>query len=114
MSSTHDAPVPQSVELTCMHPGGTNRFVDQQNPDNLGRQPTDHGTVPNLKWRFSDSKTEVRPGGWLRSATKDDLAQSQDVSSTQVHLSKGAIRESHWHSVVGSLQTAKSLLFGGN
>ncbi|KAL2105268.1 hypothetical protein VUR80DRAFT_8664 [Thermomyces stellatus] len=47
--------------------GGTNRFVDQQNPDNLGQQPTDHGTVPNLKWRFSDSHTDVRWGGWLRS-----------------------------------------------
>ena len=81
-------------------PGGTNRFIDQQNPDNLGRQPTDHGTVPNMKWRFSDSKTDTHYGGWLRSQVKNDLPQSTDVSATQVHLSGGAIRESHWHSVV--------------
>ena len=84
-----------------MYLGGTNRFVDKQNPDNLGRQPTDHGVVPNLKWRFSDSHTDVRWGGWLRSQVRDDLPQSQDVSSTQVHLSRGSIRESHWHSLVG-------------
>lgn len=82
------------------HSGGTDRDIDAQNPDNLGQQPTDHGTVPNLKWRFSDSKTDVHWGGWLRSQVIQDLPQSTDVSATQVHLSKGVIRESHWHSVV--------------
>lgn len=68
--------------------------IDAQNPDN-------HGTVPNLMWRFSDSKTDVHWGGWLRSQVVQDLSQGTDVSVMQAHLSEGAIRESHWHSVVG-------------
>ncbi|KAI5360359.1 putative rmlC-like cupin domain superfamily, rmlC-like jelly roll protein [Septoria linicola] len=40
--------------------GGTNRGIDIQNPSNLGQESTDAGVVPNLKWRFSDSKTRGR------------------------------------------------------
>ena len=39
--------------------GGTDRQIDLTNPDNLGRQSTDSGIVPNLKWRFSDSKVRL-------------------------------------------------------
>ncbi|RSL93603.1 hypothetical protein CEP52_013168 [Fusarium oligoseptatum] len=65
--------------------GGTNKELDLQNPDNLGRQPTDNGIVPNLKWSFSDSKTR--------------LFEGHDISGAQQHLVKGAIRELHWHRV---------------
>lgn len=56
--------------------------------------------VPNLKWRFSDSKTRIFRGGWLREQVIQDLPQSHDISAAQQHLSKGAIRELHWHRVV--------------
>lgn len=79
--------------------GGTNKQVDLANPDNLGQQSTDNGIVPNLKWRFSDSKTRLFKGGWLREQVIQDLPQSHDISAAQQHLSKGAIRELHWHRV---------------
>ncbi|PKS13130.1 hypothetical protein jhhlp_000472 [Lomentospora prolificans] len=77
--------------------GGTDEYIDKQNPDNLGQQNTDGGLVPNLKWRFSDSKTRIYPGGWLRSQVIQDLPQSHDIAAAQQHLAKGAIREPHWH-----------------
>ncbi|KZZ95457.1 Bicupin, oxalate decarboxylase/oxidase [Moelleriella libera RCEF 2490] len=79
--------------------GGTNRQIDLQNPDNLGRQSTDNGVVPNLKWSFSDSKTRILKGGWAREQVVQDLPSSHDISGAQQHLKKGAIRELHWHRV---------------
>ncbi|KAL4772942.1 RmlC-like cupin domain-containing protein [Aspergillus nidulans var. acristatus] len=79
--------------------GGTDLHRDKQNPDNLGAQSTDNGIVPNLKWSFSDSKTRLFPGGWVREQLVQDLPQSRDISGAQQHLIKGAIRELHWHRV---------------
>ncbi|KAF4337294.1 oxalate decarboxylase [Fusarium beomiforme] len=79
--------------------GGTNKELDLQNPDNLGQQPTDNGVVPNLKWSFSDSKTRLLKGGWVREQVIQDLPSSHDISGAQQHLVKGAIRELHWHRV---------------
>lgn len=58
--------------------------------------------VPNLKWRFSDSKTRILNGGWVREQVIQDLPQSHDIAAAQQHLRKGAIRELHWHTVVCS------------
>ena len=82
-------------------PGGTNKQIDLQNPDNLGAQSTDNGVVPNLKWSFSDSKTRLLNGGWVREQVITDLPSSHDIAAAQQHLKKGAIRELHWHRVVG-------------
>jgi hypothetical protein len=80
--------------------GGTNKQLDLQNPDNLGQQSTDNGVVPNLKWSFSDSKTRIFNGGWVREQVITDLPQSHDIAAAQQHLKKGALRELHWHRVV--------------
>ncbi|KAL8940936.1 MAG: hypothetical protein Q9216_002532 [Gyalolechia sp. 2 TL-2023] len=77
--------------------GGTNRYLDLQNPDNLGAQSTDSGSVPNLKWSFSDSKMRIFPGGWVREQVITDLPASHDIAGAQLHLTKGAVRELHWH-----------------
>lgn len=86
--------------------GGTNHELDLQNPDNLGQQSTDNGVVPNLKWSFSDSKTRILRGGWVREQVVTDLPSSKEISSAQQHLTKGSIRELHWHRVVRHLQCA--------
>lgn len=83
-----------------MHIGGTNHQLELQNPDNLGQQGTDSGTVVNLKWSFSDSKTKIFNGGWTRTQVITDLPASHDIAAAQQHLKKGALRELHWHRVV--------------
>ena len=80
--------------------GGTNHQIDLANPDNLGQQSTDAGTVPNLKWSFSDSKAKIFNGGWTREQVVTDLPSSPDIAAAQQHLKKGASRELHWHRVV--------------
>ena len=80
--------------------GGTDVDVDISNQANLGQESTDNGVVPNLKWRFSDSKTRLLDGGWVREQVITDLPTSTDIAAAQQHLHKGAIREIHWHRVV--------------
>lgn len=80
--------------------GGTDKQIDIANPANLGAESTDAGIVPNLKWRFSDSKTRVVNGGWVRESLITDLPASGDIAGAQFHLNKGSIREFHWHTVV--------------
>lgn len=92
---------PHSALLTVLT-GGTNNIIGVQNPSNLGQEPTDHGVVVNLKWRFSDSKTNLYKGGWAREQVITDLPASQDISAAQQHLKKGAFRELHWHKVVST------------
>lgn len=79
---------------------GTNHELDLQNPDNLGAASTDNGVVPNLKWSLSDSHERLFQGGWVREQVVTDLPTSKDLSAAQLHLTKGAIRELHWHRVV--------------
>lgn len=80
--------------------GGTNHALDLQNPDNLGRQSTDSGHVKSLKWSFSEGKTNIYNGGWIREQVITDLPQSHDLAAAQLHLKKGALRELHWHTTV--------------
>ncbi|DAA74199.1 TPA_exp: Oxalate decarboxylase [Trichophyton benhamiae CBS 112371] len=80
--------------------GATNPQLDLQNPSNINGQPaTDIGLVPNLKWSFSLSKTRMFHGGWIREQVISDLPASHDIAGAQVHLTKGGIRQMHWHRV---------------
>lgn len=87
--------------LTRCFSGATNPQLDLQNPSNINGQPaTDIGLVPNLKWSFSLSKTRMFHGGWIREQVISDLPASHDIAGAQVHLTKGGIRQMHWHRVV--------------
>jgi oxalate decarboxylase/phosphoglucose isomerase-like protein (cupin superfamily) len=85
--------------------------VDLQNRDQLRTPATDNGFVPNVKWSFSQSQTKLFPGGWSREQVIQDLPQSTDIAGAQQHLKKGAIRELHWHRVVGFLEHSTEVLW---
>ncbi|AYV81646.1 MAG: cupin domain-containing protein [Harvfovirus sp.] len=62
------------------------------------RQPvTDAGTMPNLKWSFSDSHLRLEEGGWARQATIRELPIAKEIAGVNMRLDLGAIRELHWH-----------------
>jgi oxalate decarboxylase len=43
-----------------------NTVIDHQNPDHLQQNPTDAGTIVNLKWSFSLSGMLLSDGGFVR------------------------------------------------
>jgi oxalate decarboxylase len=78
-------------------PGPRNLARDRQNPDILVPPSTDHGTLPNLRFSFSDSHVRQETGGWTRQVTARELGVSKDIAGVNMRLNAGGVRELHWH-----------------
>lgn len=77
--------------------GPRNIERDLQNPDMLVPPSTDRGTIPNLKFSFSDAHTRIEHGGWSREVTVRELPIAETLASVNMRLKPGGIRELHWH-----------------
>lgn len=77
--------------------GPTNPARDAENPDILAPPRTDAGSMPNLRWSFSDSHMRLEEGGWARQTTVRELPSSPNFAGVNMRLKSGAIREMHWH-----------------
>jgi oxalate decarboxylase len=93
------APLPQPTRpgAGATDRGPRNVERDLQNPDILSPPATDHGTLPNLRFSFSDSHMRLESGGWTRQITKRELPVSPNIAGVNMRLKSGAIRELHWH-----------------
>ena len=78
-------------------PGPRNLVRDRQNPDMLVPPPTDHGTLPNLRFSFSDAHMRLETGGWTRQVTVRELGISTNIAGVNMRLNRGGVRELHWH-----------------
>jgi oxalate decarboxylase len=78
-------------------PGPRNLERDRQNPDVLVPPSTDHGTISNLRFSFSDAHMRLEPGGWTRQVTRRELGVSKDIAGVNMRLNAGGVRELHWH-----------------
>ncbi|WP_040796990.1 cupin domain-containing protein [Nocardia higoensis] len=70
---------------------------DRENPDLLVPPATDHGTMANMKYSFSDAHQRLEDGGWAREVTNREIPASMDVAGVNMALEPGAYRELHWH-----------------
>jgi oxalate decarboxylase len=98
-TSGQSAPVPQPQ---VSGRGGTDRGprnldLDRLNPDTLTPPPTDHGTMPNLKFPFSEAHMRLEKGGWTRQVTVRELGISKSIAGVNMRLNAGGVRELHWH-----------------
>jgi oxalate decarboxylase len=78
-------------------PGPRNLMRDRQNPDLLVPPSTDHGTLPNLRFSFSDAHMRQETGGWARQVTVRELGVSKGIAGVNMRLNAGGVRELHWH-----------------
>jgi oxalate decarboxylase len=78
-------------------PGPRNLTRDRENPDLLVPPSTDHGTLPNLRFSFSDAHVRQESGGWTRQVTVRELGVSKNIAGVNMRLNAGASRELHWH-----------------
>lgn len=58
---------------------------------------TDSGTVPNLKFSFSDTHMLLKHGGWSREITARELPVATTLAGVNMRLTPGGVRELHWH-----------------
>jgi oxalate decarboxylase len=90
-------PQPQRPGHGGTDPGPRNLSRDRQNPDLLIPPSTDHGTLPNLRFSFSDAHVRQESGGWTRQITVRELGISKNIAGVDMRLNAGGIRELHWH-----------------
>lgn len=70
---------------------------DWENPDLLVPPVTDYGTIPNMKFSFSDAHMRLEQGGWTREVTVRELPIATTLAGVNMRLTPGGIRELHWH-----------------
>ncbi|GGE77297.1 oxalate decarboxylase family bicupin [Priestia taiwanensis] len=70
---------------------------DLENPDMLVPPATDAGTIPNLKFSFSDTHMQLNHGGWSREITIRELPIATTLAGVNMRLTPGGVRELHWH-----------------
>jgi len=78
-------------------PGPRNPERDRQNPDLSVPPATDQGTLPNLRFSFSDAHRRLSSGGWTRQVTVRELGVSTAIAGVNMRLNAGGVRELHWH-----------------
>ncbi len=78
-------------------PGPHNSALDRQNPDILTPPSTDSGTIPNLKFSFSQAHNRLEEGGWAREVTVRELPIATTLAGVNMRLTPGGVREMHWH-----------------
>ncbi|RRZ96945.1 cupin domain-containing protein [Erwinia sp. 198] len=78
-------------------PGPHDPLRQGENPDIVNPPATDSGTLPNLRFSYSDSHVRKGSGGWTRQITERELGVSKSIAGVNMRLNSGGIRELHWH-----------------
>jgi oxalate decarboxylase len=90
---------PQPVEGNKGAPvlGPRNPERETENSDLVQPPATDNGSVPNLRFAFSDTHVKIREGGWSREVTQRELPVATTIAGVNMRLTAGGVRELHWH-----------------
>src|SRR6195256_2635765 len=96
-ANSQSVPQPQRPGHGGTDPGPRNLERDRQNPDLLVPPATDHGTLPNLRYSFSDSHVRLESGGWTRQVPVRELGSAKNIAGVNMRLNAGGVRELHWH-----------------
>lgn len=91
------APQPKRPRRGGTDPGPRNLARDAQNLDLIAPPPTDHGSLPNLRFSFADAHVRLERGGWTREVTVRELPVSRNMAGVDMRLNAGGVREMHWH-----------------
>lgn len=96
-AASHLTPHPIRGNQGAPDDGPRNIERDLQNPSLLTPPETDSGTLPNLKFSFSDTHVRLEEGGWSREVTERELPIATTLASVNMCLQPGGVRELHWH-----------------
>jgi oxalate decarboxylase len=93
--SSHPKPIRGKEGASIMGPSNPAR--EAESPDRILPPSTDRGTLPSLRWSFSDSYNRVSEGGWARQTTVRELPTATTLAGVNMRLTAGGVREMHWH-----------------
>jgi oxalate decarboxylase len=92
-----EIPEPRRPGVGGTNPVPHNVMLERQNPDLLVPPATDEGTLPNLRFSFSEAHTKLATGGWTRQVTVRELPIATTIAGVNMRLNAGGVRELHWH-----------------
>jgi len=78
-------------------PGPQNPPLAGQFPGAFSPPATDVGSMPLFWASFNNAPRRLQDGGWARQVTQADFAISESISGVNMRLTRGGIREMHWH-----------------
>ena len=78
-------------------PGPQNPAIASQFPAAFSPPPTNVGDMPMFWASFNNAPRRIQNGGWARQVTQADFAISEEISGVNMRLTRGGIRELHWH-----------------
>lgn len=96
-TEAEQVPQPMRDGLGATDPGPRNIVLDRLNPSLLTPPTTDSGTIPNLKFSFSNAHNRLNEGGWSREVTVRELPIATTLAGVNMRLTPGGVREMHWH-----------------
>ena len=73
-------------------PAITNQFTGAFSPP-----ATNVGSLPMFWASFNNAPRRIQNGGWARQVTQYDFQVSETISGVNMRLTRGGIRELHWH-----------------
>ncbi|MDO5606748.1 MAG: cupin domain-containing protein [Paracoccus sp. (in: a-proteobacteria)] len=79
------------------NPGPKNAGLMKMNPNSDMPPPTDKGVIQPFWYSFDLTHRRVQEGGWTHQVTTRELPASTDMAGVNMRLTKGSIRELHWH-----------------
>jgi oxalate decarboxylase len=78
-------------------PGPQNPALASQFPGAFSPPPTDVGDMPMFWASFNNAPRRIQNGGWARQVTQADFQIAEEISGVNMRLTRGGIRELHWH-----------------
>jgi oxalate decarboxylase len=78
-------------------PGPQNPALASQFPAAFSPPPTDVGDMPMFWATFNNAPRRIQNGGWARQVTQADFQIAEEISGVNMRLTRGGIRELHWH-----------------
>jgi oxalate decarboxylase len=77
--------------------GPNNPALSGQFPGALSPPATDVGELPLFWASFNNAPRRIQDGGWARQVTQFDFQISETIAGVNMRLTRGGIREMHWH-----------------
>ena len=78
-------------------PGPNNPALSSQFPGAFLPPATDVGELPLFWTSFNNAPRRIQDGGWARQVTQYDFQISEQIAGVNMRLTRGGIRELHWH-----------------
>jgi oxalate decarboxylase len=78
-------------------PGPNNPALSSQFPGAFLPPATNVGELPLFWATFNNAPRRIQDGGWARQVTQYDFQISEQIAGVNMRLTRGGIRELHWH-----------------